>query len=443
MMMVLSAACMMALAAPARQIEVVGDWQLRVNHGTFRVGRKTVRVLSDTVLTVHPAERIVVRDERHASLPVFNASSAGWGKGDRFGAVVTVETTAPGLLDPATVRVKSGPGDAASYARGTDYDLDDEWGTFGRLNGKIAEGTPVWCDYEASAYRIDTIVVDRAGKVSLITGISHNATPKPPVPAPGQTAIARVWLPGRISRLADRLIYPIVEPTFPRAATKTPDAARLLPKTWAKLNAGKPVHVLAWGDSVTAGGQASSAETQYQSRFVKLLRQRFPASDIQLTTSAWGGRNSDSFLNDPPEGEHNFEKVVMQKHPDLIVMEFVNDAYLDPVGVETKYSALLERFRAAGYEWVILTPHLVWHSWLGLPDDRVESDPRPYVAGVRAFAAKHGVALADASARWCHLVKEGIPYQSMLANSLNHPDDRGHEIFALALMDVFGGVKQR
>jgi hypothetical protein len=47
------------------------------------------------------------------------------------------------------------------------------------------------------------------------------------------------------------------------------------------------------------------------------------------------------------------------------------------------------------------------------------------------------VALADASLRWGHLLQEGIPYPTLLANSINHPDDRGHQLFALSLMELF------
>src|SRR6185436_18314399 len=115
--------------------------------------------------------------------------------------------------------------------------------------------------------------------------------------------------------------------------------------------------------------------------------------------------------------------------------EFVNDAYMTPEVVETKYSALLKRFQEIGAEWIILTPHFVRPDWMGAATVRVETDPRPYVAGVRQFTAKHNVALADASLRWGHLLKEGIPYTTLLSNSINHPDDRGHELFAQALIE--------
>jgi hypothetical protein len=67
----------------------------------------------------------------------------------------------------------------------------------------------------------------------------------------------------------------------------------------------------------------------------------------------------------------------------------------------------------------------------------IDDDPRPYVAGLRQFAAKHDVALADASLRYGRLWRQGTPYLTLLVNSINHPDERGMRIFADALMALF------
>jgi hypothetical protein len=75
---------------------------------------------------------------------------------------------------------------------------------------------------------------------------------------------------------------------------------------------------------------------------------------------------------------------------------------------------------------------------MGLTREReIDEDPRPYVAGLRAFGSKHGVALADASLRYGRLWRQGIPYTSLLLNSINHPDARGMKLFADALMELF------
>jgi len=76
--------------------------------------------------------------------------------------------------------------------------------------------------------------------------------------------------------------------------------------------------------------------------------------------------------------------------------------------------------------------------WLGAAaEPRFDADPRPYVQSLRAFAAKNGIALADGSALWCRLWRQGIPYLTYEGNWINHPDTRGMQLFVDALMGVF------
>lgn len=425
------------LFPPPPVVEVVGYWKVRVSDGVIPT-RSRARIVHGGTLDVAPAIVVEVKDEKYDSLPLFNPNAAPWTKGARIAKLITTETTAPDMLVTGSLVVKAGAGDAKRYLEGKDYGLETRWATFGRLAGGIPEGAPVWLDYAFGWHRIDSVVVDRTGIVTLRQGTPHNATPHPPAIKPGELVLANIWIPGRLEKLTADNVYSILEPTYPSPKhTGPPPAQELLPKTWEKLHGKQQLHVLAWGDSVTEGGQASDVAHRYQSRFAEMLRKHFPNSPIKLTTVAWGGRNTDSFLKEPPGAEHNFEHAVLEPIPDLIVMEFVNDAWMSPQVVEEKYSYLLKRFQEIGAEWIILTPHYVRPDWMAAPSVRVETDPRPYVAGVRQFCEKHHVAVADASLRWGHLVKEGIPYITLLANCINHPDDRGHEMFAQALMELF------
>ena len=95
-------------------------------------------------------------------------------------------------------------------------------------------------------------------------------------------------------------------------------------------------------------------------------------------------------------------------------------------------------FRGIGTEWIILTPLYLGPAWLAFAREKqIGEDPRPYVAGLRQFAANHRVALADASIRWGRLWRQGIPYRTLLLNGINHPDARGMKIFADSLMALF------
>ena len=85
----------------------------------------------------------------------------------------------------------------------------------------------------------------------------------------------------------------------------------------------------------------------------------------------------------------------------------------------------------------MITPHLVRPDWLRVNTLKVDADARPYVKGLRRFAEENRLALADASIEWCGLWGQGIPYITLLANSINHPDVRGHAIFAKVLMGLF------
>jgi lysophospholipase L1-like esterase len=418
--------------------EIDADWQVRVKRGTVQAGKQHFRVREPVLLSVSQAAVIHVHGERVDAMPQYDPNAAPWARGYRLEKLVTYETTAADMLAPETLALRLRLTDADALTPKKDYDFEPRWGTVGLTTGSRARGKPIYIDYDCGWSRIDSIIINAKGLISLREGVPHAATPHPPIPDTGETAVANIWVPGRLVKLTEENIYPIIEPDYPEPRrTGQTMAARLLPKTWGKIQSGAAIKMIAWGDSVTDGGQASNPAHQYQNVFVDMLKTRFPASNPRLTTVAWGGRNSDSFLNEPKGSRFNFEEAVLGPKPDLVIMEFVNDSFMTTEVVEQRYSYLRKRFNEIGAEWIILTPHYVRPDWMGAKSIRVETDPRPYVAGVRQFCELHKVALADASLRWGHLVREGIPYTTLLSNSINHPDDRGHQMFAQALMEVF------
>jgi hypothetical protein len=58
--------------------------------------------------------------------------------------------------------------------------------------------------------------------------------------------------------------------------------------------------------------------------FVDKLQNRYTGAQLLLKTVAWGGRTSDSFLNEPKGSQHNFDHSVIEQKPDLVIMEFVS-----------------------------------------------------------------------------------------------------------------------
>lgn len=420
----------------AMPIRVSAAWSVEAGPGAVLVDAKSV-VLSEAVtLAVDPPVTIHVRDEQHSRVPVFNPKAGGWAKGVRPNGIIAQECTSTGVLYPDSLRVKPAAGESQPYMLNTDYAMDTFWGTFGRIEGgAIGEDQAVFIDYDHELHRLDSIVLDADGNVRLIAGIPHVALPLPPELPEGSVALANVWIPGRTTELSGENLYPI---EHSKPASREPVAERLLPKTLAKLRAGEPLTIVAWGDSVTNGGGVNGQpELYYQNVFNKRLAERFPEADITLYSAAWPGGNSKGYMTAPAGGAYDYARDVLDRKPDLVTIEFVNDAYLDEAGVAAHYAKILENLRGIGAEVILITPHYVRPDWMNVDTLKVDEDPRPYVKGLRRFARDNQVAVADASLGWGRLWREGIPYMTLLGNAINHPDARGHRIFADALMALF------
>lgn len=420
-------------AAAEVVVELASAWEVRVAD-TAAGGTAT--------FLIAPPDVVEVVDEKLSALSVFNPAVPGWVKGVALADVTAAECTVIRALDPDSLVVKLAPGtDGAVLERGRDWEADSEWGTVGRLvGGRIREGEPVWASYRAARRRIDSIVRLVDGTLKLVPGKPQIVLCEPPPLPTRGIRLANVYLPGRITSLSGANLFPILEDRCPPLhPDHLPLARGRLPETLRRLEGGAPLKILAWGDSVTTYGR-------WQSMFVERLKARYPRANIELVTEAWGGRNTSSYLAEPPGSDHNYQKKVLEARPHLIVSEFVNDAGMAPAEVDQQYGRLLTDFRGIGAEWIILTPHYVMPEWMGPGNVErgqrdIDDDPRPYVAGLKAFVAAHPehVALADAARRYGRLWRQGIPYMTLMENNINHPNVAGHRIFADALDEVFSG----
>ena len=310
--------------------------------------------------TVHVAspEIVTVVAEKYDSLPPFNPNAGGWGKGAQLCGVRAQETTTPYLLDPESLVLRAGPEpDAALLRRGVDYEADLAWGTIGRSpHSALKETQPVFASYRYARLRLDSVVLTRKGRIVLREGEPRSAAPLPPKIERGERRLANIWVPGRLSRLGPEHLFPALETAYPEPPKPKPAPAELLlPGTIKKLRSGKRLRILAWGDSVTVGTFVPDWErNRWQEQFVTRLKARFPRAQIELLTEAWGGRNTASYLAEPPGSPHNYQEKVLAAKPDLIISEFVNDAGLNPAQVNERYGKLLADFQGLGAEWIIL-----------------------------------------------------------------------------------------
>ena len=406
--------------------------------GKFEIGGATVNITQPATLRVAPAPILNISDE---ALKLSEDKPVGWAKGTRLKACNARDVNACGSFVPGSLEIRREKG-GDLLKEGEDYLVDPDWGHVGiGPKSSVTTQDTVFASYRYCLRRVDTVQVSPDGRASLKQGEPHISSPVPPDPDPGCAAIARVFIDHRATEVAPDAIYPITETAAQAVTASTPGR---IPKTLAKLASGQPVTIVCWGDSVTAGGNASRPELRYVDLFAAGLRERFPQSKIDVQNVSAGGSNSRQWLYPEkfpyknlhgPANPARFENVLNAK-PDLVTIEFVNDASLNAALVDETYSEILNRLEPTGAEVILITPHFTMWRMMGFRSMR-ESEKRPYVLALRDFAGKHDVALADASARWEHLWKEGLPYLTLLNNTINHPDDRGHRLFAEELWKCF------
>ena len=421
---------MSILAEPA-QLKLTGDWEVEVTHG----GKSgIVRIEQPSLFTAV--------NEQYPSLADYKPNGGGWARGTKPRGIQAQECTTRFALKAETMKVKSSDQpDAIIYENGKDYQLTPDWGTVGRLpDRRIKAGQPVYLDYTYAKLRIDAIVQTKDGLFAVRPGIPHQANPSPAELLDGDLRLANIWINGYISKLTDENLFPILETEFPKELCPPPHIAeKLIPQTYAKLKNGERVKILAWGDSVTVGTFVPDWQhNRWQIQFLTRLQKLFPKAEIELVTEAWGGRNTNTYLSQPPGAEHNYNEKVLAVKPDLIISEFVNDAGYNEATVYERYGKFRDDFKAIGAEWIILTPHYVRPDWMGLTTEKnIDNDPRIYVQALRKFASENNIALADTSMRFGRLWRQGIPYSSLMMSAINHPNVFGMKLFADALIDLF------
>lgn len=365
-------------------------------------------------------------------LPVYRKSGGGWTRGYRPLKIVAWECTARNALLTNSVKVVGDNG--LALRADVDYAVDPTWGTLGLCAAATSRTDETFTvSYSYRLRRIDSRI--RAnGRETVRRGVPHVFMPKPPELKSGEALLENILVtPDGEER------FPMTE-TVAQAKRTAACAEALTPKTLAKLRKGEPVTILAWGDSVTECGFLPERD-KWQEQFVRRLRQRFRKSKITIVSNGWGGRTTRAFLDEPAGSAHNYASTVLDVRADLVISEFVNDCGLPESVLNEIYPRLLRDFRATGKEWVVLTPHYVRGDWMGLASQTgCDEDPRPYVKFLRDFASRNRVGLADASLRWGHLWREGLPYETLFVNNINHPNAKGMSFFADALMDFFGAA---
>jgi lysophospholipase L1-like esterase len=406
------------------EIQIQND-QVTLLPGIVRVGEKAAKVDKPATFKVAAAPSILVQNEEYK---LTTEAPERWAKGTHLKGCIGMGVAAPGCLVANSVVVRLPDGSLAEEKK--DYQLDTEWGALSRLEGgRIAADTTVKITYRVGQNRLDSLIVTADGTVALRAGKEEKLCPHPPDVSANELVVANVFVPVNFKSLAPWQVFVIGDSYAEPDEQATVFRTTLVSKTLDKLRQGRPVKIVAWGDSVTAGGDASTKANAFPELFTSRMQERFKKSKITLINAGVGATHTAMRLP-------GIQKEVLDQSPDLVLIEFVNDMGLSEATLRSNLDSAFAQIRAMGAEIILITPHFTMPSLMNLDFPRGK-DSRPNVKVLREFAEDKAVALADVSRRWEHLELEGIPYTTYLRNGINHPDDRGHELFVKELLTFF------
>lgn len=213
--------------------------------------------------------------------------------------------------------------------------------------------------------------------------------------------------------------------------TIPPAQRTALQNTLKKLAAGQPLKLVAYGDSITAGGDATRPELIYWQRWAESLATQ--GSRVEAIGGATGGDRT-------VEGLARLQTKVLDQRPDLVLVAFgMNDHNRGGVAVgqfKTNLHEMIRRIRTGVNAEIILLsafpPNPRWHFGQGRMAE--------YAAATEEVATEAGVAFADVFNNWQSLSARK-KCEDLLGNNINHPNDFGHWIYYQALVHLMEGVR--
>ncbi len=197
--------------------------------------------------------------------------------------------------------------------------------------------------------------------------------------------------------------------------------SRLLPATRAKLRAGQAVKIVAFGDSITAGGDASRPELIFWRRWADALQKKYARARITAVNGATGGDSTQ-------QGLERLQAKVIDERPDLVLVGFgMNDHNMNGVPIpefEDNLRRIVARIRNEANAEVILfsafPPNPKWKFGSHHMQD--------YAEATHLVARETACAYADVFTNWQALAARKKP-EDLLGNDINHPNDFGHWIY--------------
>jgi len=196
-----------------------------------------------------------------------------------------------------------------------------------------------------------------------------------------------------------------------------------LPKIYGKLRRGDSVKIIAFGDSITAGGDATEPSLIFWQRWADALQQKYPRAKIEAINGATGGDAT-------AQGLQRLQEKVLNQKPDVVLIGFgMNDHNMPGFGTPLQaftnnLATMIDRIRKeTGAEIILYStfpPNPKWHYG--------SHNMEAYALATEQVTREKQCAFADVYRNWNAIAAKKKP-EDLLSNNVNHPNDFGHWIY--------------
>lgn len=205
---------------------------------------------------------------------------------------------------------------------------------------------------------------------------------------------------------------------------KPNDQSKYLVNSKEKLETGEPLIIVSYGNSITAGGEASSKELRFQFRWVDYLEKNFPEAKITIEDVSIPGYCSHN-------GIEMWDDYIGKTSPDLVLLGWGMNDHNKGGNTPEQYKAYLiqlvgmikEKKNAEVIIFSSFPPNDEWtygsHSM------------ELYAEAAKQAALEAGCAYVDVYSVWIKVLQRK-DQSSLLGNNINHPNDFGHWLYLQA-----------
>lgn len=218
-------------------------------------------------------------------------------------------------------------------------------------------------------------------------------------------------------------------------------------KLWmdrAQLEQEGPITIVAFGDSVTHGAleiDVTNYETVYWNVLRKKLLEVRDYVPINVINAGIGGTTATASLQ-------RMDKQVLAHNPDLVIVCFgLNDVNRPLEDYLSAMEGIFQKAKASGVETIFLTPNMLntyvsektaeEHMEYAAVTAEYQNSGRMdlYISSAIKLADSMDISVCDCYGKWKQL-SETQDTTQLLANFINHPSPKMHQLFADMLFEM-------